>query len=218
MDFTNRNTLLFDLDGTLTDPKEGITTCVQVALRHCGVIVEDRDVLCPFIGPPLKEAFMEFYGFDSEKADEAVRAYRERFSTVGKFENKVYDGVEGFLQNLCSHGKRLMVATSKPEIFAKEILDHFGLSRYFSFIGGALLDDSRVLKEDVVAYVLRDNGISPDEAVMIGDREHDVLGAHKNGLPCIGVLYGYGSREEFQQARAEAVAKDLAELTKLLVG
>ena len=218
MEFKNRNVLLFDLDGTLTDPKEGITTCVQVALERCGVTVEDRDVLCPFIGPPLKEAFMAFYGFDSEKADEAVKAYRERFATVGKFENKVYDGMEGFLQNLCSHGKRLMVATSKPEIFAKEILEHFGLARYFSFIGGALLDDSRVLKEDVVAYVLKENGVSSQEAVMIGDREHDVFGAHKNGVPCIGVLYGYGGREELLHAGAEAVAATLDELTDLLIG
>ena len=217
MDFKKRNVLLFDLDGTLTDPKEGITTCVQVALERCGVTVVDRDALCPFIGPPLKEAFMRFYGFDSEKADEAVKAYRERFAAVGKFENKVYDGMEGFLQNLCSRGKKLMVATSKPEIFAKEILDHFGLSRYFSFIGGALLDDSRVLKEDVISYVLQENGVSPQEAVMIGDREHDVIGAHKNGIPCIGVLYGYGSREELLHAEAEAVAKSLKELQNFLI-
>ena len=218
MHFYNRNVLLFDLDGTLTDPKEGITTCVQTALRHCGVIVEDRDTLSPFIGPPLKDAFMRFYGFDSDQADEAVKAYRERFATVGKFENKVYDGIEAFLQNLCDHGKCLMVATSKPEIFAKEILEHFDLTKYFSFIGGALLDDSRVRKEDVVSYVLRENGISPLEAVMIGDREHDVLGAHKNGIPCIGVLYGYGSREEFLDAQVEAIAENLHELTDLLLG
>ena len=210
--------LLFDLDGTLTDPMEGITRSVQYALEHCGIREPDQRKLCPFIGPPLKEAFMAFYGFDSEKADEAVQAYRERFATVGKFENKVYDGMEGFLQNLCSHGKRLMVATSKPEIFAKEILEHFGLARYFSFIGGALLDDSRVLKEDVVAYVLKENGVSSQEAVMIGDREHDVFGAHKNGVPCIGVLYGYGGREELLHAGAEAVAATLDELTDLLIG
>lgn len=217
MYFSDRRVLLFDLDGTLTDPKEGITTCVQVALRHCGVTVEDRDALCPFIGPPLKEAFMKFYGFDSEKADEAVKAYRERFSTVGKFENRAYEGMEDFLEDLCSHGRRLMVATSKPEVFAREILEHFGLDRYFSFIGGALLDDSRVLKEDVVAYVLRENGVSPGETVMIGDREHDVIGAHKNGVPCIGVLYGYGSRQELLGAGAEAVVEDLRELKKLLL-
>ena len=218
MDFKSRNVLLFDLDGTLTDPKEGITTCVQTALRHCGVIVEDRDELCPFIGPPLKEAFMAFYGFDNDLADEAVKAYRERFASIGKFENQVYDGMEAFLQNLCSCGKRLMVATSKPEIFAKEILEHFDLARYFSFIGGALLDDSRVLKEDVVAYVLRENGVSPAEALMIGDREHDVLGARKNSVPCVGVLYGYGGRDELINAGAEALAATLDELKVLLIG
>ena len=157
---------------------------------------------------------MRFYGFDSEKADEAVKAYRERFATVGKFENKVYDGMEGFLQNLCSHGKRLMVATSKPEHMAVEILEHFELAGFFSCIAGSTLDESRCTKASVLAYALAQQG--RQGAVMVGDREHDVLGARENGLPCIGVLFGYGSRQELEAAGADRIATTVQDLRYIL--
>lgn len=212
------NTILFDLDGTLTDPGEGITKSVAYALQKYSIEVTDRSVLYPFIGPPLVDSFQKYYGFSPEQAEQAVVYYREYFRETGLFENEVYDGVEDLLASLRSAGKRVILATSKPEVFARRILDHFGLTRYFDVIAGALLDGSRMHKADVIAYALDTAGITDKSSVvMVGDREQDVKGAEKTGLPCIGVLYGYGSREELTAAGATAIVESVEELQQFLL-
>ena len=211
-------TILFDLDGTLTDPGEGITKSVAYALQKYSIEVADRSVLYPFIGPPLVDSFQKYYGFSPKQAEQAVVYYREYFRETGLFENEVYDGVEDLLSSLKSAGKRVILATSKPEVFARQILDHFGLTRYFDVIAGALLDGSRMHKADVIAYALDTAGITDKSSVvMVGDREQDVKGAEKTGLPCIGVLYGYGSREELTAAGATAIVESVEELQQFLL-
>lgn len=214
--------ILFDLDGTLTNPKEGITKSVQYALRHYGIQVEDLDSLTPFIGPPLAESFVQFYGFEPEQAREAVLVYREYFTDRGWLENLEYPGIREMLERLKGAGKHLMVATSKPEVFALRILKHFGLDGYFESIGGSDLEETRVKKADVMRYVLERAGLGTDREsisrmVMVGDREHDVLGAAQLGMECVGVLHGYGGREELEQSGACAVVRDAAELERLLL-
>jgi phosphoglycolate phosphatase len=209
--------LLFDLDGTLTDPKEGITKSVQYALKAYGILVEDLDKLCCFIGPPLKDSFMEYYGFNEKDAQEAVEVFRVYFKKQGIFENLPYVGVEEVLKSFLAAGKKLYVASSKPEVFVKKILKHFKLDSYFTFMGGADLGEIRVKKADVIRYVLDENNITDlSQVVMIGDRKHDVLGAREIGIDCIGVLYGYGSREELTDARADALAESIYDLQKFL--
>ena len=205
--------ILFDLDGTLTDPMVGITKSVQYALKHYGIEENDLKKLCLFIGPPLKDSFMEYYGFSEEKAAEAITVYREYFSETGLFENMEYSGIRDVLAELKAAGKRLYVATSKPELFSKQILEHFRLTEYFDFIGGANMDETRVKKGDVIRYVLEENQITDlDQVVMVGDRKHDILGAKEHGLDSVGVLYGYGSREELQSAGADWIVDTVEEL------
>ena len=212
------NTILFDLDGTLTDPGEGITKSVAYALQKYSIEVTDRSVLYPFIGPPLVDSFQKYYGFSPKQAEQAVVYYREYFRETGLFENEVYDGVEDLLSSLKSAGKRVILATSKPEVFARQILDYFGLTRYFDVIAGALLDGSRMHKADVIAYALDTAGITDKSSVvMVGDREQDVKGAEKTGLPCIGVLYGYGSRKELSTAGADHIVETVDELNQYLL-
>ncbi len=210
--------LLFDLDGTLTDPKEGITKSVQYALKAYGIIEEDLDKLCPFIGPPLKDSYMEFYGFNEKDAQDGVYKYREYFSVKGWMENKEYPGIDRMLDALKKSGKHLMVATSKPELFAVKILKHFGMDHYFDFIGGADMEETRVRKADVIRYVLEKNGIEHlEDVIMIGDRKHDVQGAKEAGVECIGVLYGYGDREELESAGADYIAESVEKLSAMLL-
>lgn len=209
--------ILFDLDGTLTDPMEGITKSVQYALRAFGINVEDRTQLCRFIGPPLADSFKNFYGLDEQQAKEAIVKYREYFTPTGIFENEVYDGVPELLARLKADGKSLILATSKPTQYAEMILEHFGLSQYFSFVSGSNFDGTRVKKADVIQFALDENGIDNlDEAVMVGDREHDVIGAKSVGMECIGVLYGYGDAKEMEAAEADYVAETVDELERLL--
>lgn len=209
--------VLFDLDGTVTDPEEGITKSVQYALQHFSIEVQERRELYKFIGPPLKDSFMEFYGFTEQQAGEALLKYRERFEVTGWRENVVYDGMEKLLRHLRCRGKRIMLATSKPEVFAEQILVYFGLRDYFDFVGGASLDGRRNYKADVIRYVLDANGISSREkAVMVGDRKFDILGAKEFGLETVGVLYGYGDREELTTAGADHLVGSVAELEVLL--
>lgn len=213
----NKEYLLFDLDGTLTDPKEGITKSVQYSLRHFGIEVENLDELCCFIGPPLKDSYMEYFGFSEEQARKAIDIYREYFSEKGLYENKAYEGVFGVLQSLLKAGKKLYVASSKPEVFVRMILEHFGLDSCFLFMGGADMDETRVKKADVIRYVLKECGITDlDKTVMIGDRKHDVLGAKETGIASVGVLYGYGSRQELTEAGADALAETIFDLQNLL--
>lgn len=214
-----KNYLLFDLDGTLTDPMEGITRSVQYALKHYGIWEPDRRKLCPFIGPPLKQGFMKYYGFEAKKAEEAVEVYREYYKRQGIFENFVYPGIPEMLEALKSGGQKILLATSKPEVFARQILEHFDLDRYFDFIGGADMGEARAQKGDVIRYVLEENGIADvSQAVMAGDREYDILGAAENGIDSVGVLFGYGSRRELEMAGAKVLAETVENLGHLLAG
>lgn len=207
---------LFDLDGTLTDPGEGITRSVAYALSFFGIEVKDRTALYPFIGPPLVDSFSTFYGFSPEQARQAVERYREYFSRQGIFENELYPGIKELLGNLKRHGVRILLASSKPEVYARKILEHFQLLPFFDFVAAATMDDTRSKKTDVVRYALESCGISPDRAVMIGDRHHDIEGAKDNTLESIGVLWGYGSREELSAAGATLLAESVPQLASLL--
>ena len=209
--------LFWDLDGTLTDPAEGITKSVQHALRCEGILVEDRAALYPFIGPPLKDAFMDQYGFSAGQAESAIVHYREYFSQMGIFENKVYPGIPSLLGELRAAGRRLILATSKPAVFARRILEHFDLLSYFTVLCGSELDGSRTRKEEVIRYALEQTGARPEETAMIGDRRFDIEGAHACGIAAVGVLYGYGSRQELEDAGAEALAADIPALRRLFL-
>jgi len=209
--------ILFDLDGTLTDPKTGITKSVQYSLRTFGIHIGNLDELIPFIGPPLRDSYRKYYAFSAEEAENAVEQYREYYSTQGIFENTIYDGVESLLETLYLSGKTLIVATSKPTVFAERIVRHFGIDRYFTFVSGSELDGQRSQKDLVIRHALDTLNITAiHEAVMIGDREHDVIGAKKAGMGSIGVLYGYGSAEELIGAGADRLVKTVDELSQLL--
>lgn len=187
-------TLLFDLDGTLTNSKEGVARCIRYALARMGVSHGELDD-DSFIGPPLRDSFRRILGGEA-RVEEAVALYRERYGEKGAFENALYPGVTGMLETLNENGFSLMVATSKAEPYVGKILGHFGLSGFFRFVAGATPDGSRERKEDVIRYVVAQTGTDPSRALMIGDRNHDLLGARENGMDGLGVLYGYGSREE----------------------
>ncbi|EWM52733.1 HAD hydrolase-like protein [Ruminococcus flavefaciens] len=213
MDF---DTLLFDLDGTLTDSTEGIIKCLVHALERMGYEVPGD--MNKFLGPPLYRSFAEFCGMDSEQVNEAVRIFRERYSAVGLFENRVYDGIPEMLDRLAKGGKRIMVATSKPEVYAVRIFDRFGLSPFFEIVGGANINGTRNDKDEVIEYVLEKAGISDrSKVLMIGDRKQDVLGAHKTGLKCMGILWGFGSLEELTEAGADYIAGTPEEAADMLL-
>jgi len=210
--------ILFDLDGTLTDPKPGITKCVQYALEKMGIIEEDLEKLTAFIGPPLVASFKEFYGMNDDEAHQALAYYRERFSTVGLYENAVYEGMKELLDELRSQGKTMFVATSKPTIFSIKILEHFDLIHFFKAVIGSELDGTRVEKNEVIKYVLSDIADhDPRQIIMVGDRKFDILGAQKNGIDVIGVAYGYGSYEELKQAEPNYIVQTVLELRAILL-
>lgn len=210
------DTVLFDLDGTLTDPGIGITNSVAYALERYGIKVEDKKSLYTFIGPPLADSFMKYYGFSEEKAMQAIGIYREYFSVKGLFENEVYSGIPELLEKIKKSGKKLVLATSKPEEFSVRILEHFDLIKYFDVVAGASMDEKRNKKGDVIRYALEKGGFTAENAVMIGDREHDVFGAKENGLPSIGVLYGYGNEQELKNAGADYIAETVEDIFQLL--
>lgn len=210
--------ILFDLDGTVTDPMIGITKSVQYALRKFNIEVENLNDLCKFIGPPLKDSFMNFYGFNEEDALKAITFFREYFSVNGLYENTVYENFEDMLIALKEQNKSLIIATSKPTVFAEKILEHFNLKKYFDFIAGSNLDNTRTKKADVISYALEQQGLTEtSEIIMIGDREHDVIGAKALGIESIGVLHGYGSYEELSNSGANYIVKDVNELKSLLM-
>ena len=197
--------IYFDLDGTLTDPKPGITRSIQYALQkldHPTMPTEDDLTWC--IGPPLRASFVRLLGAETS-ADLAVSYYRERFSDIGLYENGVYDGIGDVLTSLCASGHRLFVATSKPHVFAERIIDHFGLRDHFERVFGSELDGTRVDKSHLLEYALKQAAVDPAKTLMIGDRSHDMVGAKNNGMKGIGVLYGYGSRDELLEAGAHHV-------------
>ncbi len=210
------DTILFDLDGTLTDPGVGITKSVEYALNRYGISVSDRAELYPFIGPPLVDSFMKYYGFSKKKALEAVEVYREYFRVTGLFENEVYPGVPELLRTLKERGKTLLIASSKPEVFVQRILEHFDLLQYFDFAGGALMDETRSTKTEVLAYVLAEAKADPATSILVGDRKFDVNGAHELGLDAMGVTYGYGSEEELSTAAPEYLVHSPGEIAEIL--
>ena len=211
--------LLFDLDGTLTDPKEGITKCVQYALKHFNIEVNDLDQLLCFIGPPLIDSFMNFYGMSEDNAKIAVEKYRERFKDIGIFENGVYDGIIQMLKSCKDMGYKIGLATSKPEEFAVRILDRYELSGFFDEAIGSTMDGSRNNKTDVIKEAFRRMNITDDNkdnVIMIGDREHDIIGAKNCGIKSIGVKFGYANEGELEAAGADYVVDTVEQLQVLL--
>ncbi len=213
--------LLFDLDGTLTDPKVGICTCVQYALSSMGIEEPDLDKLEPFIGPPLKDSFMKFYGFTEEQAETAVEKYRERFQDKGILENKIYPGITEMLQMFMAKGMFLAVASSKPTVYVERILEHFNIKRFFKVVVGSELDGTRVNKDEVVEEALKqlfgDQPVDKSQVYMIGDRSFDIEGARKAGVESVGVTYGYGGMEELKEAKADYIVRSVEELQKFLL-
>ena len=210
--------LLFDLDGTLTNPQEGITKCVQHALRAFGIEEPDLEKLIPFIGPPLIQSFMEFYNMSEEDARKAVAVYRERFSTVGLFENFPYPGIADMLAELKAQGKILAVASSKPTIYVRRILEKFELAPYFDVVEGSNLDGTRVDKKEVIAEVLSQlDNPSADDLLMIGDRKFDVIGARETGFGCVGVRFGFAAPDELEQSGAIYIADTVRDLHRYLI-
>lgn len=208
----HHSTLLFDLDGTLTDPREGITRSIQYALAQLDIDEPDLTRLEPFIGPPLLQAFMAFYGFDEARAWEAVGHYRERFRRVGLYENLLFDGVLEMLEHLRGQGRTLYVATSKPSVFAREIARHFAFDHHFTMIYGSELDGTRTDKAELIAHLIAEERLEPAQTLMIGDRKHDLIGARANGLDAVAVGYGFGSHAELM---AESPAYHYATLAEL---
>lgn len=209
--------VFFDLDGTLTDPGLGITNCIIYALDKMGKEIPSRESLYRFIGPPLLDSFMEYIGMTENEAREAIRLYRERFSTVGLFENTPYEGIYTALDKIKDSGKKLYIATSKPEEFAVRILVHFNLIKYFDIVCGASMTENRSTKDAVIAYALEKIGCDTNEVLMVGDRHHDINGARVHGIDAAGVLWGYGSKEEFEEAGAKYILENMDEMVSLIV-
>lgn len=214
----NDTIVLFDLDGTLTDPGEGITNSVMYSLKKYGIEVADRSTLYKFIGPPLHESYENYFSFSHEQAMEAVGYYREYYADRGIFENGVYEGIQPMLQTLKEQGVLCLVATSKPEKYARQILEHYDLLQYFYYVAGAHMDGSRTDKAEVIAYALEQVPEKTDRSriLMVGDRLHDIAGAKKNQLDSIGVLFGYGSEKELREAGADYLAEDPEELIRII--
>ncbi len=207
-------TILLDLDGTITDPYTGIINGVVYAYEKLGLEVPPREGLSSFIGPPLMAEFTR-RGLPEEQAREAVRLYREYYGVTGLFENRLLPGTEELLQRLKRLGRRVCLATSKPEEFSVRILEKFGVLGYFDFIGAATMDGSRTSKAEVIRFVLSSTGAKPEECLMVGDRMHDIIGAHEVGIKCAAVLVGFGSREEFAEYGADFVCETLADVAEL---
>lgn len=221
------NYILFDLDGTLTDSKPGITTCVQYALHRMGIEEPDLDKLEPFIGPPLLDSFHDFYGFSEEQGKQAAAYYRERYSVTGLFENEVYPGIDRLLADLKAAGKKLAVASSKPQVYVERILEHFGLLTYFDVVVGSDLNGTRTKKEEVVEEALR--CLLPESlfqeimdekrattVVMVGDRRFDIEGAKAYHIASVGVAYGYAAPGELSEAGADVIAETVEALGRIL--
>ena len=209
------NTVLFDLDGTLTDPGIGITNSILYALKRTQMPVLPREELYQFIGPPLLEEFQKVFGITEERSEQILTEFRVYFEKTGIYENQMYTGVPEMLQELQRSECRLVLATSKPEVFAVRVLEHFGLLEYFEVVAGSTIQETRSAKGEVIAYALKQCG-NPGSAIMVGDRKHDILGARENGIASLGVLYGYGSREELTAAGADFLADHVEDIVRLL--
>lgn len=211
-----KKTVLFDLDGTLTDSGEGIINCATLALRHFGLPIPAYEDMRTFVGPPLRDSFIRF-GVPADQADEAIRVYRSRYIPTGMFENTPYPGIRELLEKLRAEGYTLYVATSKPEEMSVTILEKFDLAKYFHRICGASIDSSRSTKDAVIAYLLESSGAKED-MVMVGDTKYDILGAKAHGIPAIGVGWGYGKVEEMEEAGAVGIAETMEQLLGLIRG
>ena len=209
--------IAFDLDGTLTDPESGLTSGFAYALTKMGVDYGDKKSLRRFIGPPLKAEFAAVYSFSDAEAEECVRLFREYFSVYGWWDNRLYEGIAEMLDTLKRKGKNIVLATSKPEVFAKKILRLFDIEKYFDFVGGATLDHTRVEKSQVLEYALSSVGAEKSLSVLIGDRVYDAEGAKNCGIDSIGVLWGHGTREEVEAAGFTLVAEKVSDISKLLI-
>lgn len=218
----NYHTVAFDLDGTLTDPKRGLTSAFAYGLKKVGVRVESLDSLTKFIGPPLRDYFKEEYNLSDKEADDALYLFREYFGVYGWWDNELYEGIHELLSALKAAGKRLVLATSKPEVYSSRILKLFGLDGYFDFSEGASFDSSREKKCDVLDYALSQVGVNTaaerEGAILVGDTRFDIEGARIVGIDSIGVLYGYGKREELSAEGATYLAKSVLDVKKILLG
>ncbi len=208
--------VLFDLDGTLTDPKEGITKSIRYALKQYG-IEATMEELIPFIGPPLGESFKHYYGFSEEKAKEAIEKYREYYSEKGIYENTLYEGIDLLLKELYEKGVRIILATSKPLFFAKKVLEYFKIDQYFYFVAGSELNGVRGEKHEVIEYAIKHASIDITKAIMVGDRKFDINGARMHHIDTIALTFGYGSIEELQEAGAYKIVDSVAQLKKELL-
>ncbi|MGE7649126.1 HAD family hydrolase [Peribacillus frigoritolerans] len=211
--------ILFDLDGTLSDPKVGITKSVQYALQKMNIVEPDIDKLECFIGPPLQVSFAEYYDFDEKNTQKAIELYRERFKEKGMFENELYSNITLLLKSLKEQQFTLVVATSKPTVFAEQILKYFNIDQYFELIVGSNLDGTRASKTEIIQYILdkyQEHTLS--DFIMIGDRKHDIIGANNTGINSIGVTYGYGSFEEVSNSNPTHIVKSVSQLKDILMG
>ena len=210
--------IFFDLDGTLTNPEEGIVNSIRFAAEFYGLknVEELKPGFRKYIGPPLLDTFIELLGPDVEKAEAAVAKYRERFAPIGLYENEIYPGVKETLEKLKSMGYILCTASSKPQKFVDTILEHFEVKKYFDFVGGATMDGRIGKKEDVIDYVLKETGFAPAQVLMVGDRMFDLEGAAEFGMDAVGVLYGFGSREELEKCKNIAIIENISELINIL--
>ena len=210
--------ILIDLDGTLTDPKVGITTSARYGLAKVGHPIPESENIDWIIGPPLKASLAKILNVDANDvlADQALLGYRERFAVTGLFENHVFDDVAETLDALKNKGYRLFLATAKPEVYARQILDHFDLLKFFEYPYGSELNGERTNKGDLIAYILKKEQLNPDECLMVGDREHDIFGARHNGIETIAVEYGYGSKQELDQAQPKARIQKFSDLLNVI--
>ncbi len=204
--------MFFDLDGTLINSFEGITNCVCYALEYVGIKVDNKQDLLPFIGPPLTYSFKEYYHLPEKQVTQAIAKYRERYAVKGIYENRLYPGIRSLLADLCEHGYHLYLATSKPLLFATQILTYFHIDKYFTYIGGSDFEGSIQSKYDVVHNALVCNNLTPSRVWMIGDRKYDVEGSMQAGVDTIGVLYGFGNREELQQYGCKVIVEEVSDL------
>ena len=211
--------ILFDLDGTLSDPKVGITKSVQYALHKMDIVESNIDKLECFIGPPLQVSFAEYYNFDESNSQKAIALYRERFKEKGMFENELYSNIPLLLKSLKDQGFTLVIATSKPTVFAEQILKYFNINQYFELIVGSNLDGTRASKTEIIQYILdKYTAYKPRDFIMIGDRKHDIIGSINTGIDSIGVTYGYGSFEELRHANPTFIVDNVDQIKDILMG
>ena len=210
--------ILFDLDGTLIDSAIGVTNAVMYALKKYGIEVSDRTELYKFIGPPLKDTYQNHYGFSDKELKKVLGYHREYYIDKGVFESVLYDGYEELLEQLKKHNKTLIVATSKAEVFARQILENIGVAKYFTYIAGSNIDGSRADKYEVIKYALESSNVTElEKTVMVGDRKYDIIGAKKLGIDTVGVLFGYGNRLELEEAGADIIVNEVSELEDILL-